>query len=489
MPVVPRDDVAISYTLLPLAAATLLVANRAALRSRKDGTEELYGSVPTPVSRRTAAHLLSVIASVELAVGVVITDLVILVRSGGVGRPNPLELATGPAVVALAGAIGVLLARLVPWSGVASVALVGFAASWYFPYLWFRATGHVRILRSYWLFPWFGMPGSPMDWADALAGGRHLAYVGALIALAACLALARSKLRAGAIMATVLALAVTATSAVAQVPPTTVAQQFEEARFASGSPGTQVCGTRGGVEYCVWPAYQDWIDWWQRPIDGVLQRVPAAARGRKLRVRQMELGDYARCWDTSACPQQFHALLERAFTDSDVRPMSSWPRIDGDRNVKGKAELPLALATASWAVGLSAMPPRDSESLTICIPHDEARVVVALWLAGQSTPQAADSLRARTGPPEQARSRLTLGSDAVTAQWPWPEAVYAVALLDRPVEEVAAALQRDWARWVSPATPTAELVEVFGLAPLPAPDERALPSGTGTVSGSQSECV
>ncbi len=75
MPVIPRDDIGISYTLLPLAAATLLTANWAALRNRRHGTEELYESLPTPTVQRTAAHLLSVIAPIGLALGIVSLDL------------------------------------------------------------------------------------------------------------------------------------------------------------------------------------------------------------------------------------------------------------------------------------------------------------------------------------------------------------------------------------------------------------------------------
>ncbi|MGH8884847.1 MAG: hypothetical protein ACRDYX_06680 [Egibacteraceae bacterium] len=465
MPVLPRDDVRIGYALLPLAAATLLATNATALRSRRHGTDELYDTLPTTPVQRTAAQLLSTAGPVGLAALLVAVDVVYLVLLGGIGTPNPFELATGPVVVALAGVLGVLLARLAPWIGVAPVMLIGLAALWYFPYLSYHLRQRVFTWHSFWAFPWFGTSGSEADGANVLVGGWHLAYAGGLVALMACLALARHQVqvRLRTAVATVLALALTSSGAVAQARPLTAAQLIEEAQFASGAPGTQVCETHGRVEYCAWPTHVAWINRWRQPIDGVMRRLPAAVARRGLRVRQMALGASELCSNRSACRQQVAVAFDRAIASSDVRTTSSWPRGSG----VGGAELALAAAVGSWAVGLRTAPPRDEPP--ICMPPDQARVIVALWLAGQSTPGAAASLRRVVRVDEGApalRPRLTLGPAAGTTQWPGPEAAYAVALLDRPAEEVAAQLQRDWVRLTSPGTPTAELVAAFGLQPL-----------------------
>jgi hypothetical protein len=464
MPVLPRDDVRIGYALLPLATATLMTTNAAALRSRRHGTDELFDTVPTPPARRTAAQLLSTAVPVGLAILLVAVDLAYLILLGGVGRPNPFELATGPAVVALAGVLGVLLACLAPWIGAAPVTLIGLAALWYFPYLSYHLRHRVFTWHSFWAFPWFGASGPEADGANVLVGGWHLAYVGGLVVLMACLALARHQVRPATAVATVLALALTSSGAVAQARPLTAAQLIEEAQFASGAPGSQVCETRGRVEYCAWPTHVAWIDRWQRPIDGVMRRLPATVAGQGLRVRQMALGARDLCSNRSACRQQVAAAFDRAIASSDVRTTSSWPRGSGT----GSAELVLAAAVGSWAVGLRTAPPRDEPP--ICVPSDQARVVVTLWLAGQSTPQAAARLRQVVERKEGApalRHQLILGSAGDTTQWPWREAAYAVALLDQPAEEVAARLQRDWARFANPGTPTADLVAAFGLQPLP----------------------
>ncbi|MGH8901741.1 MAG: hypothetical protein ACRDYA_08660 [Egibacteraceae bacterium] len=464
MPVLPRDDAKIGYALLPLAAATLLVTNAIALRSRRHGTDELYGTLPTLAERRTAAQLLSVSAPVGLAVLLAAVDVVYLVLLGGVGTPNPFELATGPAVVALAGVLGVLLGSLAPWTSAAPVTLVGLAALWYFPYLSYRLRHRVFTWQSFWVFPWFGERGSEADGANVLVGGWHLVYVGGLVALMVCLALARLRLRPSTAVAALLALVLTASGAVAQSRPLTAGQLIEEAEFASGAPGTQVCETRGRVEYCAWHAYAPWIDRWQRPIDGVMRRLPAAVVERELRVRQMALRASELCSTWSACRDQVDAAFDQAITSSDVQTGTSWPRGSG----VGGAELGLAAAVGSWAVGLRTAPPRDEPP--ICMPSGEARVVVALWLAGQSTARAATSLRQALDPvrADTLRPRLTLGPTAGTTQWPRLEVAYAVALLDQPAKEVAVRLRRDWARLASPGTPTAELAAAFGLQPLPA---------------------
>jgi len=60
VPVVPRDEVAIGYAMLPMAGATMLVANWAVLRSRRHAATELCDSLPIASGQRTVAHPLSV---------------------------------------------------------------------------------------------------------------------------------------------------------------------------------------------------------------------------------------------------------------------------------------------------------------------------------------------------------------------------------------------------------------------------------------------
>jgi hypothetical protein len=49
------------YGLLPLAAATAIAANLAALRSRRDGTDELYRALPRPRASRVGGQLVGLL--------------------------------------------------------------------------------------------------------------------------------------------------------------------------------------------------------------------------------------------------------------------------------------------------------------------------------------------------------------------------------------------------------------------------------------------
>lgn len=121
------DNVGGSYQLLmgaaiiPLAAGTLLAANLAVLRSLRSDTTELQGPLPARPVATTLAHLLSIAwaaaaAVVFVAVAFVLTgaaDGVEVDAAGRTAAPSVFELAQGPAAVAVAGAAGVALARLV----------------------------------------------------------------------------------------------------------------------------------------------------------------------------------------------------------------------------------------------------------------------------------------------------------------------------------------------------------------------------------------
>lgn len=94
--------------------------------------------------------------------------------------------------------------------------------------------------------------------------------------------------------------------------------------------------------------------------------------------------------------------------------------------------------------------------------------MVALWLGARSTPDAADALRrlART-PPAVGGATVVVPAEAVQAAVGWgvEDLGYALALLERPADDVQAALARDWAQLTDPATPSAGLAARLGLSP------------------------
>lgn len=133
-----KYKVLVGAGLVPMAVGTGVVAILAASRARRDRTEELYLSLPSPPGSRAAGQLLAVGWAVAAsAVAVAGLGLAMGAWSGlptppGV-TPGPTEvipslaaLAQGPLLVALVGATGVAFGARSPSATVAvSILLVG----------------------------------------------------------------------------------------------------------------------------------------------------------------------------------------------------------------------------------------------------------------------------------------------------------------------------------------------------------------------------
>jgi hypothetical protein len=199
------------WGLLPLALATLLTLNLAALRSRRDRTEETYRSLPTEAATQTAAQLLAIVWAV--AIGVVLVAAAFLYLGAGDGLvvdydgrtavPSPYELAQGPLVVLVLGILGVALAAWLPrFSVTLLVAFVVFAtevvfvlwtgihswARWLFP-----LANSATLNRSGVTFPPASRADSGLAGFDVAAAGWHLGYLAALAVLLAAVALYRHR--------------------------------------------------------------------------------------------------------------------------------------------------------------------------------------------------------------------------------------------------------------------------------------------------------
>ena len=235
---VPSGFEAFRFLPLFLAVGTFIAANLGALRNRRHGTVELYDAEPLSARRRTAAHLLSVLWIVAVAVGwagvilvsLVVSDGLVVGFTDGVRHrvPTVIELALGPIVVGLFGVVGIMVARWIPSVVVPLLAVV--AA---FPYLvveaWTVAEG-----PSGWYIPlwsaarhgrWIDVGGgngysTVVDFA-IVALAWHLLYLIGLIAIASVLALARQGWTRRLGVAAVVGLGIAALGAVMQVAAAT----------------------------------------------------------------------------------------------------------------------------------------------------------------------------------------------------------------------------------------------------------------------------
>jgi hypothetical protein len=471
LPVLDRADVTTAVAIAPLAGGVLLAANQAALRSRRHGTEELYGTVPASPATRTGAHLAALLGVVALAAVLAAAKLAWLAAVGGVRAPDPGEAAVGPALVALAGVIGVLLARWAPSPLVAPVALLALAVGELWPSLYSWSGRDPRYL---WLRPWQELDG-PREVAYRPAGW-HLLYLAALAALLAVLALARHGRLPGRVVTGGLALVVVAGTAWAQLRPAPAAAEAAIVQTVERPQASQACQRRGTVRYCHFSGYGQWVDRWAAVVGPVLARLPGPARGRPVQVRQ-DIGELWRLDGLSASTNERLLVGARwhVATDRVIPVGMSW-----GTGRRGEADaFDLALRAAVWAVGLPVDLNLPGEMGSVCDTNGQARAVVAVWLAGQARPAAKDTLRGAFAAPPSAPDAQryfleSLGASPlgrIPPPWLWskPDGMYALQLLDRPAGQVAAALGPRWDRLVDPATPTAELVSALGLRPEPAP--------------------
>lgn len=167
------------------AVWTLLVTCLAASRERRDAAQDFYDAQPLAPRVRTEAALLS-LGWAGLA-GVLLTAFATVVLSGLDGvlvidgqryALRPLELAQGPLLLLLAGAVGVLIGS---WTRRAYPAVIGALVVFLPPVAW---------------LPWSvfgdGVPqGYSTDWVDRASVGWHLTGLAGMVALAAAGALAR----------------------------------------------------------------------------------------------------------------------------------------------------------------------------------------------------------------------------------------------------------------------------------------------------------
>lgn len=488
-PVLHRDDITTAIWLLPLAGATLLVVNLAVLRARRHDTTELYESLPTSPSAHTGGHLVSLGAAAVVAALVVVASVAYMVALGGIWAPSAAELATGPAIVVLAGALGVLAARWAPSPTVAPVLLV--------------ALGAVAASLSGslgWFAPWIGIDTMPRELFIRPAGW-HLLYLLGVAGLVAVAALWRHGTTPRLAVAGAAVVSLIAVTGVMQARPPSASQQAAIAELVTSGEAL-VCEARGAVEYCAFPAYGGWVERWAAVVEPVLQRAPAPLWNRGLVVRQRPWDDEV--YNADISPSTRARLFDEAGhpvgqpDDGSVSVGMRWGRGPG----LGGAQLVLALNTAAWAVGLPLVTGdytvRDGDGSLLdtesCWSGGQARSVVALWLAGSATPATDAALRSviaaepyafdmedrgdgdpDIGPPVQ--SQLHFGQPSGGISWSKADTNYAAQLLDRPTDEVTALVNDHWDQLMDPTTTTDDLVALAGLDVLPTRAEQLRAAG------------
>ncbi|MCG5217484.1 hypothetical protein [Streptosporangium sp. KLBMP 9127] len=428
LPDLTTETINTAGTALLLTAVVMVQANLAATRDQRHGLPETLGAVPVAAEVRTLAAAVAT-AAVGAALSGLVMGLHLLIHSLAgpvVGRFDPYEPLGAVTATALAAVLGVAIGRWLPWLVAGPLAVFAFALV-----VLFTGTGEA----GGW---WFLVIAQHMpEWGDR-PSGSHLVYLLAMTVLVVAVALLRHGPRPLRVGAAVAALAVAlpagiVTASRAPVLPWTLPRHEQAA--VPNHLGEHVCEKRDAVTYCAYPGYTAWVPIWEEIMRPVVAAVPPAAAGRIPVVRQETLRDNR--------------------TPAVGRTVSTW--MVWPSGYAGPHRALLAGTAAATVVGMRSSGLRWGQN-RVCDARNQARTVVALWLAGQKEPLLSPGSHVHWLAQGATRD---ISSQLGEAQYGSSELGYARRLLEQP-----GARERIWAGWdtlVRPGTTLAEALPLLGL--------------------------
>ena len=474
----------IGFGQLVLGMAVLVAAQLAAGRARRDGLAELYASFPAATATRTLGQLTGLAGAVPASLVLIGAAAATMELLGAIGAPSITVLAGGLMLVVACGAAGIAIGTRFahPMAGVLGALAL----------LLSSGTTHLASAGGIWLVPWQGLQVDLGSLPGPLAGyppaGAHVVELAAIAILAAVAALAVGRVRAGAraglAAAGILAVIVACAAGAVQLRPISTANLARLVAESADPASVQRCTTANQVKYCLYPGFSSLMPSLEAPVSGVLAHVPGRP-DQALTVRQVGLtsldatlthghptGQVSR-WEAEL--QRMPAIARPAA--AIYFPLWAWPAFGGRL---ADAHFNVALATADWAVGIP---------LTVingysqpCVPFDQAREAIALWLAILATHPPVGELQA--GLPTARDFQATQVRTMVVPTWTYPgqntgqidqfgsgppqdtEAGYllAQAMANLPEHKVAHVLEDGWGRWINWHTTDAQLAAALGIA-------------------------
>ncbi len=545
-PVLHRDDVTVAGALLPFAAGTLIVANLAASREARNGTDEVYDTAPASRSLRTLSQLLALAFPVGASLIVAGVMFSYMFLDAPVGTPRFAELAAGPVSVALLGGVGVAVGKWKPHPALGPMAVVvvaGLEILLIQPVIGLEGTNAEVAQRTPWFAVWVPLSLTNQVPSEIVIrpAGWHLLYLVGVAMVVAAVGLARDGHRARLVPLVAAGAAGVVLGSIGQLTPASPTQRAALASLMVDPEHHQVCEERLEVTYCAYPAYAPWIDRWAAPIEGALARIPPESRPQELVVRQ-QLGSYFE--GPGDIPRSAIREFERDYrraTRLDIATPTFWTGMRWGRAMtEGEYEIGLALWAAMEAVELPSsrreLVLTDAEAEVVreemlralpakqrlraekalrrgrsyyCTTLGQARGLAVLWIAAQATPETRKTVRRVASETpygvdvyEHVGQRFAYYRGPLAPLYPlapppmWDrvqfadaEFGYAARLLDRPADEVAEVFARRWDDVLQPTTSTAHVLDDLGLAPHPTIEEQvaALPDDVkverGTLRG------
>jgi hypothetical protein len=418
---------------------------------------------------------------------------VVVQLRGAIGSPSIAVLAGGLLLVLAAGAVGVAIgARFShPLAGVLG-ALALFLSS---------TLAHFSAGAQIWLYPWTASPdqlgGLPGPLAGYPPSGAHALELAGLAALAGIVALAatagRARVRRWPAAAGIVALAAICVAGALQLRPIPTADLNHLVREVADPALAQNCTTASQVRYCLYPGFGRQLSSVEAPVGAVLAHLPARP-AEPLTVRQtaaLSLPDPALThghpnrevtrWDAQV--RQAPGSDGAAPASAIYLPAGSWPAGGGQL---ADARFDLALAVAEWAVRIPSQaigaPSRQGLYLA-CVPYDQAREAVAIWLAILATHPPVGELQG--GLPTRTQFFGVEVRNTMVATWNYPGMggtyvippgggpqgtadgyLLAHAMTSLPEQKIAHVLADGWGRWLNWRTTDAQLAAALGI-PVP----------------------
>ena len=451
-------DLATVFELLPLlghplAGMVVLASFRARTRGRRDGTEELFGTCPASATTRTLGHLLTAWAPALVAI-VFALVLVALIATGTAtpygeigARQVAATVGTG---VLCAGAIalGIALARWLPWTIVPVVAVIaiGFAATWLATQD-VRTTEPRRLLSTFLVDPELDVRLTAPHWL-----AHHLWLVG-LTALVVVLAILRDRRGPAVLGAGLLAAAVAVASAVAATRPIDAADARRIASLIT-DPAHRTCTDAGGLDVCTFGGAGEL----RSDVAGAAGAVAAFAPSGALdgwRIQQLSETRWS-----NLDPEVIELIGGAPEPDPHVIPIEFTAH-------------PLALEGIRIWTGLAAVGALEQRPRGVTVGlRGQARGTIALWLATRGADQDVQHDLTSLGGPERAPSDATRPwpdtcfAGDIPVQWARSDVRAARSMLALDESEVRRVLHTDWARLTDRKTTTDELLVALGLEPL-----------------------
>ncbi len=500
----------IGFGQLILAMAVLVAAQLAAGRSRRDGLADLYASFPATAGTRTVAHLAGLAGAAPASLLLTGAAAAVAQARGAIGAPGITVLAGGLLLVIAAGAAGIAIGTRFPHLLAGALgALVLLLSS---------GTSHLGSGGGIWLLPWewtqdeLGwLPGPLAGYPPAAAHVLELAGLAVLAGIVALTVTAgRARARAALATAGILAVAVTCLAGALQLRPIPTADLNHLVGEAADPALVQHCTTASHIRYCLYPGFGRDLASVEAPVNGVLAHLPARP-GQPLTLRQVLSPDLLDPTLTHGHPKrqvsQWQAQMRRApgnaaRASAIYLPVGSWPAAGGQL---ADAHFDVALAAAEWAVRL---PPQATGNpngplFLPCVPVDQAREAIAIWLAILATHPPAGELQSGLGGLQASHGFHGVEvRNSIVPTWAYPgwgasyitpaavpqttAAGYllASAMTSLPEQKVTHVLKSGWASWLNWHTTDAQLAAGLSIRmpAMPGPPAPRTPGPGATIA-------